>query len=41
MPPDEPLLLFSSQNREGRHQLWGRLELLLTPVQRHRDGSLS
>jgi GTP-binding protein len=41
MPPDAPLLLFSSQNREGRHQLWGRLELLLTPVQRHRDGSLS
>lgn len=41
MPPEEPLLLFSSQNREGRHQLWGRLELLLTPVQRHRDGSLS
>jgi GTP-binding protein len=41
MPPKEPLLLFSSHNREGRHQLWGRLELLLTPVQRHRDGSLS
>jgi GTP-binding protein len=41
MPSEEPLLLFSSQNREGRHQLWGRLELLLTPVQRHRDGSLS
>jgi GTP-binding protein len=41
MSPEEPLLLFSSQNREGRHQLWGRLELLLTPVQRHRDGSLS
>jgi GTP-binding protein len=41
MPPEEPLLLFSSQNREGRHQLWGRLELLLTAVQRHRDGSLS
>jgi GTP-binding protein len=41
MPPAEPLLLFSSQNREGRHQLWGRLELLLTPVQRHRDGALS
>lgn len=41
MPSEEPLLLFSSQNREGRQQLWGRLELLLTPVQRHRDGSLS
>ncbi|MDH3599349.1 MAG: ribosome biogenesis GTP-binding protein YihA/YsxC [Candidatus Tectomicrobia bacterium] len=41
MPPEESLLLFSSQNREGRHQLWARLELLLTPVQRHRDGSLS
>jgi GTP-binding protein len=41
MLPEEPLLLFSSHNREGRHQLWGRLELLLTPVQRHRDGSLS
>jgi GTP-binding protein len=41
MPPEESLLLFSSHNREGRHQLWGRLELLLTPVQRHRDGSLS
>jgi hypothetical protein len=34
-------LLFSSPYREGRHKLWGRLELLLTPVQRHRDGYLS
>jgi GTP-binding protein len=41
MPSEEPLMLFSSQTREGRHQLWGRLEGLLTPVQRHRDGSFS
>jgi len=33
MAPEEPLYLFSSLNREGRQQLWGRLdELLLTPV---------
>jgi GTP-binding protein len=33
MAPEEPLHLFSSLNREGRQQLWGRLdELLLTPV---------
>ncbi|MGE3539731.1 MAG: ribosome biogenesis GTP-binding protein YihA/YsxC [Candidatus Tectimicrobiota bacterium] len=28
--PEEPVLLFSSQNREGRFQLWGRLEALLS-----------
>ncbi len=38
MPPEEPLQLFSSHNREGRHQLWGRLESLLTPVQRQHEG---
>jgi GTP-binding protein len=33
MAPEESLYLFSSMNREGRQQLWGRLdELLLTPV---------
>lgn len=36
MPPEEPLLLFSAQNREGRHQLWRHLESLLTGVSRHR-----
>ena len=30
LSPEEPLLLFSSQNREGRFPLWGRLEALLT-----------
>ena len=34
MPADEPLLLFSAQNREGRPQLWRRLEALMTPVVR-------
>jgi GTP-binding protein len=34
MPVDEPLLLFSAQNREGRPQLWKRLEALMTPVVR-------
>ena len=38
MPSEEQLLLFSSQNREGRHQLWARLEGFLTPVQ-HRPSS--
>jgi GTP-binding protein len=37
LPDEEPLLLFSSQNREGRQQLWNRLAALLTPVQRQRD----
>jgi GTP-binding protein len=33
MAPQEPLYLFSALNREGRQQLWGRLdELLLSPV---------
>ena len=33
MAPEESLYLFSSMNRQGRQQLWGRLdELLLTPV---------
>jgi GTP-binding protein len=34
MPVDEPLWLFSAQNREGRPQLWRRLEALMTPVVR-------
>lgn len=32
LAPEESLLLFSSQSREGRFQLWGCLETLLTPV---------
>jgi GTP-binding protein len=32
LPTDEPLFLFSARNREGRFQLWGYLEPLLTPV---------
>lgn len=34
MAPEEALILFSSQNREGRHTLWNCLEALLTPIQR-------
>jgi GTP-binding protein len=34
LPSEEPMLLFSSQNREGRFQLWGCLETVLTPVVR-------
>jgi len=34
LPPEESLFLFSSHNREGRYQLWGALETLLTPVVR-------
>jgi GTP-binding protein len=37
MPAEESLLLFSSQNREGRQQLWNRLAAFLTPIQRQRD----
>lgn len=37
MAPEEPLFLFSSQNREGRHQLWHCLEGLLTPIRRQTD----
>ena len=36
IPMEEPLLLFSSQSREGRHQLWHHLEMLLTPVRQQR-----
>lgn len=32
LAPEESLLLFSSQSREGRFPLWGCLETLLTPV---------
>jgi GTP-binding protein len=32
IPAEEPLFLFSAQNREGRFQLWGYLATLLTPV---------
>ncbi|ETX08629.1 MAG: GTP-binding protein YsxC [Candidatus Entotheonella gemina] len=40
MAPEEPLYLFSSLNREGRQQLWSRLdELLLPPVRWAQDGS--
>ncbi len=39
MAPEEPLYLFSSLNREGRQQLWSRLdELLLPPVRWAHDG---
>jgi GTP-binding protein len=34
MPTDVPLFLFSAQNREGRYQLWGYLDSLLTPIVR-------
>ena len=40
MAPEEPLYLFSSVNREGRQQLWNRLDdLLLTPVRWTSEGS--
>lgn len=40
MAPEEPLYLFSSVNREGRQQLWNRLdELLLTPIRWASEGS--
>jgi len=40
MSPEEPLHLFSSLNREGRQELWGRLEALLTtPIRWAPDGS--
>lgn len=39
MAPEEPLYLFSSVNREGRQQLWNRLDdLLLTPVRWTSEG---
>jgi GTP-binding protein len=34
LPAEEPLVLFSSQDREGRDPLWQRLEAFLTPVVR-------
>jgi len=34
LPPEEPVLLFSAQNHEGRFPLWRCLEGLLTPVVR-------
>jgi GTP-binding protein len=34
MPVDEPLLLFSARSREGRFQLWRRLEPFLRPTPR-------
>jgi GTP-binding protein len=34
LPPEESVLPFSAQNREGRFPLWGCLEALLTPVAR-------
>jgi GTP-binding protein len=37
MSADEPLGLFSSSSREGRLQLWRRLEVLLTPKPRARE----
>jgi GTP-binding protein len=39
IPPEEPLFLFSAQNREGRYQLWGCLASLLTPVVRQQGQS--
>jgi GTP-binding protein len=39
MAPEEPLYLFSSLNREGRQQLWNRLdEVLLTPIRWTSEG---
>ncbi len=38
MEPEEPLHLFSSLNREGRQQLWSRLDALLTPVRWESNG---
>ena len=32
LPPEEPVLLFSAHNHEGRLQLWHCLEAFLTPV---------
>ena len=32
LPPEEPVLLFSAQNREGRLQLWHCLGAFLTPM---------
>jgi len=34
LPPEEPVLLFSAQNHEGRFPLWRFFEALLTPVVR-------
>jgi GTP-binding protein len=34
LPPEEPVLLFSAHNHEGRFPLWRCLEGLLTPVVR-------
>ncbi|MGQ4807348.1 putative GTP-binding protein EngB [Candidatus Entotheonellaceae bacterium PAL068K] len=36
MPPAEPLVVFSARSREGRLQLWQRLEALLVPAPRTR-----
>jgi len=38
LPPEEPVLLFSAQNHEGRFPLWRCLEGLLTPVVRTSHG---
>jgi len=32
LPPDEPVLLFSAHNHEGRLQLWHCLGVFLTPI---------
>lgn len=41
MAPEETLILFSAQNREGRHTLWHCLEELLTPVRRRPSSPLA
>jgi GTP-binding protein len=41
MPAEESLLLFSARSREGRFQLWRRLETLLVPMPRVRERTLS
>lgn len=41
MPAEESLLLFSARSREGRFQLWRRLETLLVPMPRVRERALS
>jgi GTP-binding protein len=41
LPLDEPVLLFSAQNREGRFSLWRCLEALLTPVVSPQRGASS
>jgi GTP-binding protein len=41
MPAEESLLLFSARSREGRFQLWRRLEALLVPMPRVQERTLS